>query len=93
MFFYLQLPRLRADDDDEPQVQDTKPYYIAEYEFPFTINSGIPTGVEMLNANRQVVGTKYYNVAGIESDTPFLGVNIVVIEMTDGSKKIVKMVR
>ncbi|MBR5117273.1 MAG: DUF2436 domain-containing protein [Muribaculaceae bacterium] len=86
-------PRLRADDDDEPQVQDTKPYYIAEYEFPFTINSGIPTGVEMLNANRQVVGTKYYNVAGIESDTPFQGVNIVVTRYNDGSTTTTKIIK
>ena len=85
-------PRLRDGDDDEPQVQDTKPYYIAEYQYPFTITGGVPTGIELLNA-RQVVGTKYYNVAGIESDTPFQGVNIVVTRYDDGSTTTTKIIK
>ena len=72
--------------------ETSKPYYIAEYEYPFTINGGIPTGIETLNA-RQVVSEKYYNPAGIESDTPFQGVNIVVTRYSDGSTTTTKILR
>ena len=54
--------------------------------------ANIPTGVEDLKMEN-VKSIRYVNAAGIESDTPFQGVNIVVIEMTDGSKKIVKTVK
>ena len=54
--------------------------------------TNIPTGVEDLKVEN-VKSIRYVNAAGIESDTPFQGVNIVVIEMTDGSKKIVKTVK
>lgn len=51
--------------------------------------SNIPTGVEDLKIDN-VKSVRYINAAGIESATPFKGVNIVVMEMTDGSQKIVK---
>ena len=35
----------------------------------------------------------YYNIADIESSTPFQGVNIVVREMNDGSKVATKIVK
>jgi alpha-amylase len=54
--------------------------------------SNIPTGVDNLKINN-VKRVRYYNAAGIESDTPFQGVNIMVIEMTDGTKKTVKLVK
>ena len=54
---------------------------------------GIPTGiVDVLNA-KQVVSEKYYNPAGIESDTPFKGVNIVVTRYSDGSTSTVKVLK
>ena len=43
--------------------------------------------------NGQVKSVKYVNVAGIVSDTPFQGVNIVVTEYTDGSRTTAKMLR
>ena len=76
-----------------PKAADSdKIYYIAEYTTPFTIKGGISTGLENLNA-RQVVGVKYYNVAGIESDTPFKGVNIVVTRYSDGSSTTTKILK
>lgn len=61
-------------------------YYVAEGEVTFSSKNyeTIPTAVNDLNA-RQVVSVKYYNVAGIESDKPFDGVNIVVTRYSDGS--------
>ncbi len=68
-------------------------YYIVEQVIPFTQKGGnVPTGLESLNA-RQVVGVKYYNVAGIESDTPFKGVNIVVTRYSDGSSTTTKILK
>lgn len=51
-----------------------------------------PTAIDNLNLSN-VKSVRYYNVAGIESATPFKGINIVVMEMTDGSKKTVKAVK
>lgn len=72
--------------------ETSKPYYIAEYEYPFIINGDIPTGIETLTA-RQVVSEKYYNPAGVESSTPFQGVNIVVTRYSDGSTTTTKILR
>ena len=75
--------------------------HLNDYDFPFQNyianalyepETNIPTGVEDLKMEN-VKSIRYVNAAGIESDTPFQGVNIVVIEMTDGSKKIVKTVK
>jgi hypothetical protein len=78
-------PQLRAGEE-------SKPYYIAEYEYPYTIEGGIPTGIETLGSH-QVVDVKYYNVAGIESSTPFQGVNIVVTRYDDGTTKTTKIIK
>ena len=51
------------------------------------------TGVENINADKQVAGVRYINVAGQESDTPFNGVNIVVTTYTDGTTSTVKVVK
>ena len=76
-----------------PKAESTdKKYYVAEYTTQFTIPSGIPTGIENLNAN-QVVGVKYYNAAGVESDKPFKGVNIVVTRYSDGSTTTTKVLK
>jgi hypothetical protein len=69
-------------------------FYIVEQEIPFTLNSdNIITGVENMNISREVVGVKYYNVAGIESDKPFQGVNIVVTRYSDGSTTTTKILK
>jgi hypothetical protein len=68
-------------------------FYMVEAKADYTIKPGnIPTAVENLNA-RQVVGVKYYNVAGIESSTPFDGVNIVVTRYSDGSTTTTKILK
>ena len=40
---------------------------------------------------KAVKSVKFYNVAGIESATPFQGINIVVTEYTDGTRTTTKM--
>lgn len=68
-------------------------YYIAEKQYPVTITDEIITGIANVKSNKQVAGVKYYNMAGIESDQPFDGVNIVVTRYTDGSTSTSKVIK
>lgn len=52
----------------------------------------IMTAIETINADmaggmRTLKATRYYNMMGVESCTPFQGVNIIVKEYTDGSRE------
>ncbi len=44
-------------------------------------------------AGKTVAGVKYYNLAGMASDKPFDGVNIIVTTYTDGSRSSAKVLR
>ncbi len=57
-----------------------------------TFEKETPTGIESLSMEN-VKSVRFYNAAGVESATPFQGVNIVVREMTDGSKSVIKVVK
>ena len=52
-----------------------------------------PTGVSNVDAGRHVVSRRYVNPAGMVSDTPFDGVNIVVTTLDDGTTRTTKVVR
>ena len=66
---------------------------------PFTVfpidlmgDGNIITAINTVEAgNGEVKGVKYVNVAGMVSDRPFQGVNIVVTEYTDGTSTTSKM--
>ena len=51
------------------------------------------TGIEQVNADKQVASVRYINVAGQQSETPFDGVNIVVTTYTDGTSSTVKVMK
>ena len=68
-------------------------YYIAEKQQTVTITDEIITGIANVKGEKQVAGVKYYNLAGMESDSPFNGVNIVVTRYTDGSTSTSKMLK
>ena len=68
-------------------------YYVMEYNTPYTFDTGVITGVEGIDANREVQGVTYYNTVGIPSQQPWSGVNIVVTRYTDGSSTTAKIVR
>lgn len=55
-------------------------------------NTGIVTGIEGISAD-DITGVKYVNLAGMTSEKPFSGVNIVVITLTDGTTQTVKMMK
>ena len=50
------------------------------------------TAVNQINA-KNVAGIKYVNIAGLESNKPFDGVNIMVTTYTDGTKTAVKVIK
>lgn len=51
------------------------------------------TGVDAVEVNKEVANVKYYNLTGVESATPFEGINVKVVTYTDGTKKAIKMVK
>ncbi|MBR2146392.1 MAG: hypothetical protein IJ925_02930, partial [Muribaculaceae bacterium] len=68
-------------------------YYIIETEVDDELTYQIPTGIDGVANWKNVVNTKYYNPAGVESDTPFKGMNIVVTRYSDGSTSTVKVLK
>ena len=56
-------------------------------------DDGTPTAVIELNGMKTVTSVSYYNVMGVESSTPFDGINIVVTRYSDGSTSTVKVLR
>lgn len=52
-----------------------------------------PSGVTDITTSKIVKSVRYYNLAGMESATPFSGVNIAITTYTDGtttSSKVIK---
>ncbi|GEM_PF-1091828 len=62
--------------------------------YPLAITqSQVITGVDNLNASKDVVSVQYVNAAGMVSTTPFKGVNMVVTRYADGSQVTTKVVK
>lgn len=59
---------------------------------PFDVDDTIITGVNTIYGDANVKSVEYINAAGIKSNKPFSGVNIVVTRYNDGSKKTAKVV-
>jgi len=51
------------------------------------------TGVDAVETSKEVANVKYYNLTGVESATPFEGVNVKVVTYTDGTKEALKVVK
>lgn len=67
-------------------------YYVKQSE-ELKPNTTIPTAISTVNANAQVESVRYYNTIGVESETPFQGLNIVVTRYSDGTTTTTKMIR
>ena len=63
---------------------------IAAFQMPVKKNTTAITSVE---GEKTVQAVRYYNLAGLESATPFQGVNIMVKQYTDGSRQAVKIIK
>ena len=61
------------------------------YIFQFTDNTY--TRIENVDTSKEVKSVLYYNALGIESTTPFEGVNIIVTTFTDGSQATTKAIK
>lgn len=65
--------------------------------YPTNLTGGtendVPTAISTVGVNGMVESVKYYNVAGVESNEPFEGVNIVVIRYSDGSTTTTKVLK
>lgn len=66
------------------------PGYILQYE-PTEGTIVIPTAIETVS--KEVKSIRYYNTLGIESTTPFEGVNIIVTTFTDGTHATTKVIK
>ena len=73
--------------------------------FPIEASSAMSNGTDMGNVTevreviqdvttpRTIASVRYYNLMGVESDTPFDGLNIVVTTYSDGSRSSKKILR
>ena len=76
--------------------KDGMPVYenITVLPIDLTADSEIVTSINTVDVTGKAVkSVKYVNVAGMVSDVPFQGVNIVVTEYSDGSRSTSKMLR
>lgn len=51
------------------------------------------TGITTLIESKNVASVKYVNAIGMMSDTPFNGLNIVVVTYQNGTRKVIKIVK
>lgn len=58
-----------------------------------TVNATNMTAITAVEGVKTVSSVRYYNVAGMESDVPFKGMNIVVKTYSDGSQTATKIMR
>lgn len=74
------------------------PNMIAKYTvYPIKLSDDMATAIEnitpdMATGLRTIRCTRYYNLMGVESSTPFQGVNIIVKEYSDGSRESTKVI-
>ena len=59
----------------------------------FMVMTDYHTAVENTSMDKQVAGVKYVNMAGMTSDKPFDGINIVVTSYTDGTTSTAKVMK
>lgn len=68
--------------------------FFFDVHYPNIPLNEVVTGIEDIKVdNKEVAAVKYYNVAGVESNYPFMGINIAVITYTDGTRSSVKIVK
>ncbi len=92
-------PRLAAENTQfDPSAYDASVLPSADYTvYPICLDSSLATGIETIGADkagglRTLKCTRYYNLMGVESSSPFEGVNIVVKEYSDGTRESSKMI-
>lgn len=79
-------PGLKARPTDSDRL-----YYVVENQVKIPTEN-IVTGIDNV-LNKTVANVKYYNLMGVESATPFQGVNIVVTTYDDGTRSSRKVIK
>jgi hypothetical protein len=82
-------PRLSS----SPSINENDPISTQHVIYPLDLSptNVIVTSVEGVKGTTTVKAVKFYNLQGIESDTPFDGINIVVEQLNDGTTRSSKM--
>lgn len=75
-------PLLKDGNQSNPVTDDLSTDYIV---YPLRLYD-VPTAIKTVEATGKAVDVKYYNMMGIESSTPFNGVNIVVTTYDNGTR-------
>lgn len=63
------------------------------YVYPLNLSVDPYTSISPVLVQREVQSVCYYNLAGMCSEQPFTGLNVVVTTYTDGSRAITKVVK
>ncbi len=71
----------------------SQPAYFAYDDVAVRFEPEIPTGIDATTIVKTVSSVKYINLQGIESNTPFEGLNIKVTSYSDGSSKTSKIIK
>jgi hypothetical protein len=75
---------------------------LLDYDYPFqnykllvteVTEEPVPTAINGIFLEEGVKSVRFFNAAGVESNVPFQGINIVVKEMNDGSRVTTKIVK
>ena len=75
-------PLLKDGNQSSPVTDDLSTDYIV---YPLRLYD-VPTAINTVETTGKVVDVKYYNLIGIESTTPFSGVNVVVTIYDNGTR-------
>ena len=75
-------PLLKDGNQSSPVTDDLSTDYIV---YPLRLYD-VPTAIHTVETTGKVVDVKYYNLIGIESTTPFSGVNVVVTIYDNGTR-------
>lgn len=79
-------PLLKDGNQSNPVTDDLSADYIV---YPLRLYD-VPTAINTVETEGKVVDVKYYNMMGVESSTPFSGVNIVVTTYDNGTRTNIK---
>lgn len=61
--------------------------------YVFQFEDETETGIKDVITAKEVKSVRYYNTIGVESETPFEGVNVIVTTFSDGTKATTKVIK
>lgn len=86
-------PAIRATSNPSGKTDQTASAVIMAQPLDLEVEHPLPTGINRVGTEAQVVGVEYVNIAGMRSSKPFAGMNIVVTRYSDGSTTTSKVIK